>query len=261
MRHSSPVSAERVPGDVPAAGPASQPEPARPRLTVLLPAYNEEANVEPALARCREALAGRVPSYEIVVIEDGSTDGTCERLRRLQASMPELRVIENPVNLGVGIGLLVGMRAARGDIVLHDAMDYPFDLADLDRVLPLFPEWDVVIVARTDRSAHSPWRKLTSLVNYWLVRLLFRVPYADMNFVQAYKREVLEKVRVRGKSPAFVTPETLIRARDLGFRITEVRAPFHRRERGTANYGKPRDILWTMADIVSFWLERRKGRG
>lgn len=233
---------------------------ARPRLTVLLPAYNEEANVEDAIGRCREALAGRVPSYEIVVIEDGSTDGTRERLRALCERVPELRVVENPVNLGVGIGLLVGMRAARGEIVIHDAMDYPFDLADLDRVLPLFPDWDVVVVARTDRSAHSPWRKLTSFVNYWLVRLLFRMPYADMNFVQAYKREVLEAVRVRAKSPAFVTPETLIRARDLGFRITEVRAPFHRRERGTANYGKPRDILWTLADIISFWLERRAAR-
>lgn len=233
---------------------------ARPRLTVLLPAYNEEANVEDAIGRCREALAGRVPSYEIVVIEDGSTDGTRDRLRALREQIPELRVIENPVNLGVGIGLLVGMRAARGEIVIHDAMDYPFDLADLDRVLPLFPAWDVVVVARTDRSAHSPWRKLTSFVHLWLVRLLFRMPYADMNFVQAYKREVLEAVRVRAKSPAFVTPETLIRARDLGFRITEVRAPFRRRERGTANYGKPRDILWTLADIISFWLERRAAR-
>ena len=117
-----------------------------------------------------------------------------------------------------------------------------------------------MIVRRTDRSAHSPYRKLTSLVHYWLVRLLFRVPFRDMNFVQVYKGDVLRALKVKAKSPAFVTPEILIRARDRGFRITEVEAPFHRRERGQASYGKPRDILWTLSDMLSFWIERLTGR-
>jgi glycosyltransferase involved in cell wall biosynthesis len=196
---------------------------------------------------------------EIVVIDDGSTDGMPFLADRLAAESAAVRVIHNPVNLGVGISVLIGMHAATGDLVVHDAMDYPFDLADLERVLPLFPDNDVVIVVRTDRSAHSPWRKLTSWVNWALIRVLFRVPFRDMNFVQVYKREVLHRIRVRAKSPAFVTPELLIRACDMGFRIAETRAPFHPRERGQASYGRPRDILWTLADMISFWLERTAG--
>ena len=234
--------------------------PPAPRLTVLLPAYNEEPNVEEALKRCDAALRALGQTYEILLIDDGSQDGTAAVAEHLRDEIPSLRIIRNPLNLGVGISLLTGMRAAAGDLVLHDAMDYPFDLADLERVLPLFPESDIVVVVRKSREAHSPYRKLTSLVHHWLVRLLFLVPFRDMNFVQVYKREVLQELIVKAKSPAFVTPELLIRARDQGFRVVEMEATFHRRHKGQANYGKPRDILWTLADMLSFWIERTRGR-
>ena len=227
-------------------------------LSVLMPAYNEEANIEEAIRRCLRILPELVPRYEIIIIDDGSTDRTAELADTLARESPSVRVIHNPVNLSVGLSLLVGIETASCDLVLHNAMDSPFDLADLDKVLPLFPENDVVIVVRTNRAAHSFYRKTTSLVNYWLLRLLFGAPFRDMNFVQVYKKAVLRSVRVKAKSPAFVTPELLLRTRDRGFKIAEVRAPFHRRHKGTASFGKPRDILWTLGDMVGFWLERGK---
>jgi glycosyltransferase involved in cell wall biosynthesis len=229
-----------------------------PALSLVLPCYNEEANLRPTLDKCARALEALGRPYEIVLVDDASTDGTAAMAAQVAAEIPALRVVRNPVNLGAGTSLLVGMAASRGAVVVHDSMDYPFDLADLREVLPLFTSHDVVIVARRDRSAHSPYRRLTSLVHYWLVRLLFRVRFRDMNFVQAYKREVIQAIRVRARSPAFVTPEALIRARDLGFKVGEVTATFHPRTRGSASYGKPRDILWALADILSFWLERRR---
>jgi glycosyltransferase involved in cell wall biosynthesis len=228
---------------------------ATPSISVILPAYNEEANVEDAVDRCLQALARFTDRPEVVVINDGSRDRTGELADALAQRNSAVKVIHNPINLGVGISLLIAMKAATGDLVIHNAMDYPFDLNDLERVLPLFPENDVVVIVRKDRSAHSPYRKLTSLVHYGLVRLLFRVPFRDMNFVQMYKREVLQQVLVRGKSPAFVTPELLIRARNAGYRIAQVEAVFHRRQRGQASYGKPRDILWALADLCSYRIE------
>jgi glycosyltransferase involved in cell wall biosynthesis len=195
-----------------------------------------------------------------VLVDDGSTDDTPRLAAQMAAEMPALRVITNPVNLGAGTSLLIGMWSASGSVIVHDSMDYPFDLADLREVLPLFPRHDVVVIVRRDRSAHSTYRKLTSVVHYWLVRLLFRVPFRDMNFVQAYRRDVVRALRVRARSPAFVTPELLIRARDHGFSIAEVTAVFHPRKRGQASYGKPRDILWALADMISLWIERRTER-
>jgi glycosyltransferase involved in cell wall biosynthesis len=227
-------------------------------MTVLLPAYNETANVEETVRRCLDVLRRFTDQPEVLVIDDGSTDDTGAIADRIAQEESAVRVVHNPVNLGVGSSLLVGMRAARGDLVLHNAMDYPFDMADLARVLPLFPANDVVIIVRTNRAAHSPWRKVTSLVHFWLIRVLFRVSFRDMNFVQVYKKEVLANLRVKARSPTFVTPELLIRARDRGYRFAEVEAVFHPRHRGQASYGKPRDILWALADMLSFWLEGRR---
>jgi dolichol-phosphate mannosyltransferase len=231
-----------------------------PELSLALPCYNEEANLRPTLEKCARALAALTPSYEIVLVDDASTDGTAVLAAQIAAELPSLRVITNPVNLGAGTSVLIGLRSTRGAVVVHNSMDYPFDLEELRNVLPLFPRHDVVVVERRDRSAHSHYRKVTSLAHYWLVRMLFGVPFHDMNFVQAYKREVVDSIRVKARSPAFVTPELLIRARDRGFSIAEVIATFHPRTRGMASYGKPRDILWALADVFSFWLERRKER-
>lgn len=224
-------------------------------ISVVLPGFNEEENIEDTVKKCLDSLNTYTVSNEVVIIDDCSTDKTGEIADRLQSQNKSIKVIHNPVNLHVGISVLIGFQAATGDLVVHNAMDYPFDLDDLDKILPLFPEWDVVIVSRKDRSAHSPYRKLTSLVNYWLIRILFGVKFSDMNFVQVYKKEVLERIKVKAKSPAFVTPELLIRSKQEGFKITEVKATFHNRHKGQASYGKPRDILWTLADMFSFWLE------
>ncbi len=229
-------------------------------LSLVLPGYNEEASIKETVETGRNVLGSLLERYEIIIVNDGSTDKTAIIADRLQEQYPEVTVVHNPINLGVGISLQIGFQAANCDLVLHNAMDYPFDLKDLELLLPLFPTWDVVIVSRTDRSAHSLYRKITSLVHFWLVRLLFRVPFSDMNFVQVYKRNVLQHLSVKAKSPAFVTPELLIRAKNQGFRITEFKAPFHPRKKGQANYGKPRDILWTLADMLSYWIENSWGK-
>ena len=226
-------------------------------LSLVLPGYNEEANVEQAVRGFEAALRALVPRYEILIVDDGSTDATPEIADRLARESNCVRVIHNPINLGVGTSLLIGMRRAECDLVMHNAMDAPFEMADLKDVLPLFPAHDVVALARIDRSAHSPWRKLTSITHRRLLGLLFRPGLRDLNFVQVYKREVLQAVKVKARSPAFVTAELLIRARNHGFKIAQVSATFHPRRRGQASYGKPRDILWALSDMLSYRLDGR----
>ncbi|MDP6086763.1 MAG: glycosyltransferase family 2 protein [Nitrospinota bacterium] len=230
-------------------------------ISVIIPGYNEEASIEASVSRCLAALKALKVSHEILLVDDASTDATSTIADRLAEEHPSVRVIHNPINLGVGTSLLVGARAARGNVTIHNGMDLPFDPSDLGKVLPHFPQADVVVVIRTDRSAHSPWRRLTSFVHHWLVRLLFWIDVPDLNFTQAYKREVIQSLPVKARSPAFVTPELIIRARDAGYRLAQVRAVFHRRESGAPYYGRPRDILWTLADIASFWIERHLRRG
>jgi glycosyltransferase involved in cell wall biosynthesis len=230
-------------------------------LSLVLPGYNEEGSIEETVQKCLTTLSLFSDKYEVIIIDDGSTDKTGEIAERLQAENGAVRVIHNPINLGVGISLLIGFHAAKYELVLHNAMDYPFDLNDLEKILPLFPDSDVVVVARIDRSAHSLYRKLTSIVHYGLIRLLFWVRLSDFNFVQVYKKQVLDAVRVEAQSPSFVTLELLIKAKDAGFKVSEMKITFYPRKRGQAHYGKPRHIFWALADMLSFWLKRTFGLG
>jgi glycosyltransferase involved in cell wall biosynthesis len=215
-----------------------------------MPARNEEANVEQALARALAALDLCASDSELLVIDDGSRDCTAELAERVAARDPRVRVLRNGRNLNYGLSLRRGLSAARCEWVLHEPMDLPLDPAEIARIRPALDGADVVVVARHDRSAHSAWRRLTSWTNHLLLRLLFRPRSADLNFVQFYRRAWVQQVRLRSTSPAFVTPELILRAERTGRCVRQVPAAFLRRERGRAHFGRPKDILWTLRDML-----------
>lgn len=232
-------------------------------LSVIVPAYNEEKSIAAAIGTYMSALSRLRVGFELIIVDDSSTDGTGAIADHCATADARIRVVHNVVNVNVGTSILIGYKLARGKIVTHNAVDLPFDPAELERILPMFdqdPDLMMVVVCRTNRTAHSPWRKVTSFVHHWLVRLLYWSRLPDMNFVQVVRRSALDKLPVRARSPAFVTPEMIIRARDAGMRILHYRAAFRRREVGQGNFGKIRDILWTLSDMVSFWSERRARR-
>jgi glycosyltransferase involved in cell wall biosynthesis len=226
----------------------------RPSLTVVMPGYDEEANVERAIAAVLAGLEAGFPDFELLVIDDGSRDRTAELAERAAARDPRVRVLRNERNLNYGLSLRRGLAEARCEWVLHEPMDLPLAPADFSRLADAMAGADVVVAVRHDRSAHSPWRQLTSLVHHALLRLLFRPRTRDLNFVQAYRRAWVQGLRVRSTSPAFVTPELILRAERGGGVVREVEAEFRRRERGSAHFGRPRDILWTLRDMLALRL-------
>ena len=227
-----------------------EPELERVGLSLIMPGLNEEANIERAVRRTVDALQRLTDEFEIIVIDDGSTDRTGEIAERLAAEDPRIRVIHNERNLNYGVSLARGLRAARCEWVFHNGMDLPLAPEDLDRFIPLFAESDVIAARRLDRAAHSRWRKITSLGNNLLLRLLFRPRTADLNFVQFYRRSFVQSLELLATSPAFVTPELIIRSEHAGARVREVEVEFRRRESGSGHFGRPKDILWTLRDML-----------
>jgi glycosyltransferase involved in cell wall biosynthesis len=219
-----------------------------------MPGLNEEANVVRAVERAVAALERCARDFEVIVIDDGSRDRTAELAAAVAARDPRVRVLRNGRNLNYGLSLLRGIAAARCEWVLHEPMDLPLDPGEIERIGPALDGADVVVVVRHDRSAHPPWRKLTSWTNHWLLRILFRPRAADLNFVQFYRRAWVQEVPVRSTSPAFVTPELILRAERTGRCVREVPAAFLRRDRGKAHFGRPKDILWTLRDMLRLRL-------
>ena len=223
-------------------------------LSVVMPGLNEEANIEGAVRRVSAALDGRCEEFEILVIDDGSTDRMAEIAMRLAGEDGRVRVLRNERNLNYGLSLRRGLAEARCEWIMHNGMDLPLAPEDLEPFFAHFPDADVIVACRHDRSAHSPWRKLTSLVNHLLLMLLFAPRTRDLNFVQLYRRSFVQALPLISTSPAFVTPELILRAEHTGARVREVDAEFRSRHAGRAHFGRPKDILWTLKDMLRLRL-------
>jgi glycosyltransferase involved in cell wall biosynthesis len=229
-------------------------------ISVVFPAYNEEQNIRATIARSLEVLHSLFDDVEILIVDDASRDHTGEIAEELAAEHAQVRVIHNSHNMGQGESILRGFRQACSPLLIHNAMDYPFDLQELRRMLPLLNQADIVVAVRKSRAGYNLYRKFVSLANLALLRLLFGLTLRDYNFVQLYRKAVFDTLHVEARSPAFVTPEMLIRAHDLGYRIREVVVDYLPRQKGQATTGRPTVILWSLRDMFRFWLKRRRER-
>ncbi|MGA8630453.1 MAG: glycosyltransferase family 2 protein [Terracidiphilus sp.] len=232
-------------------------------ITVIFPAYNEEQNIRGAIQRAMEAMRPRFEAFELLIIDDGSTDRTGEIAEELAKANPaNITVLHNDRNLGLGETLYRGYESAAGELVIQNAMDSPLDLRDLDIMTPLLAEADVIVAVRKSHAGYSRYRLLTSKVNRALLRFLFRPRLRDYNYTQLYKKPVLKAARPTSRNTIFIAPEVIIRAYEMGFRIKEVEIEYHPRLAGRATSGKPTLIIRSLVDMSSFWLKgvfTRKG--
>lgn len=227
-------------------------------ISVIILAYNDMEVVEDSVRYVHAVLGRLARRFEVIVVEDCSTDGTREIVQALERELPEVRAIYHPTNRGVGDGLRDGFQAARYDLVCTNCADLPFDVADLARAVPHMQsrQADVCVMVRHDRSANSVFRKLTSYVNYLIIRLLFNTPVHDYNFVQMYRRAVCQSIPLHAKD-VFVPPELIIKAYRAGYKIVEFRTTFHPRKAGRSKYGHPKHFIRTFRDQILFWTRLR----
>ena len=225
-------------------------------LTILIPAFNEETNLRthlPTLIACAETHAR---DFEVLVVDDGSTDATAAVVEEFAAHDARIRLIRHPRNLGPGSGVKTGIREARGDWIIFIPADIAIDLDHFPRYIDATRSADVVVGLRSDRRDYSLRRKLNSVVYIGLVKLLFGMPQRQFNYVHMYRRAIFEKFAVEYGS-VFITAEICIKARDAGFRLTEVEIGYVPREHGEAAGGKPKVIARAARDLFHFWWRWR----
>ncbi|MBI4008828.1 glycosyltransferase family 2 protein [Candidatus Roizmanbacteria bacterium] len=230
----------------------------KPEFSLIIACYNEEENLQKTVEDSVKTLSSLFKAFEIIIIEDKSDDKSPQIAEKLARKYASVKVIHNSINLGQGISFLIGLEASIGDLVMQNGADRPFDIRDLKKIIGLFPQYDIVIVARINRAAYSFWRKFTSWGNIILRWLFFGFAFKDLNFIQIYKRGVISNVNVLSRSAAFVTQELVLRAKQKGYKIIEISLPYHKRIAGIAHHGKKRDILWALIDMINFWLEYRR---
>jgi len=197
--------------------------------------------------------------FELILIDDGSTDGTGELLDELGKKYNKrICVLHNNINLNVGVSIQRGMMVSTRDFLIHNGIDFPLAADEIKNLVDIGKDYDLLVMERRSSAGYILWRHITSLVNRLLRRLLF--PFlsgqiVDMNFTQIYRRSIIKEILPLAKSPAFTTPEMIFRAKLLNLRIKSVIVDYKARPAGTGALGKPHDILWTLYDMLRFrWI-------
>jgi glycosyltransferase involved in cell wall biosynthesis len=191
-------------------------------LTIVLPAYNEQDNIQQAVLGASRAAAGLVDEHEVIVVDDGSRDATAERLRTLASELGDrLRVLRHPVNRGYGAALRGGFAAARGDLVFYTDSDNQFDLGQLAAALPLMADHEAVLGYRRHRQ-DPVLRICTSAVFNRLTGLLLGMRVRDLNCsFKLFRREVLQSLHLESDD-FFIDAELVARLHRAGARYTQV---------------------------------------
>jgi glycosyltransferase involved in cell wall biosynthesis len=229
-------------------------------ISFVLPAYNEEENIEKAttaIVEVAETLG--LDDYEVIVVNDGSSDRTGEIIDALAAANPHVRPIHQPANLGYADALKAGFTGARMGLVFYTDSDLQFDVKEVKNFLPASEDYDLVCGFRIYR--YDP---LTRLFLAWgynlLARTIFRLRVRDIDCAfKLFRREIFDVIEIRSRK-FFVDTEILAKARYYGFRMTEIGVRHYPRAGGSSTV-RPSHVLSTLRELARIWAEIYLGRG
>ncbi len=225
------------------------------RLSLVIPAYNEEAGIRQAVAEADASLARIVAEYEILVVDDGSRDGTAAAVAEEARSRPHVRLLRHTANRGYGAALRTGFEAARFERVGFTDADCQFHLDDLSHLFSLTDASDVAAGYRLDRQ-DSPRRRLLSWCFNTAVRTLLGTRVRDVDCaLKVFRREALADL-LPETNGFFVNTEMLARARQLGHRVAEAGVRHRPRLRGSSKVSVWRDVPRVLGALLPFWWSR-----
>ena len=234
--------------------------PARvPGLSVFLPSHNEEGNVERVVRSWTAELPKVADKFEVIVVDDGSRDRTGEIAERLAKEDAHVKVVRHPVNRGYGGAVISGVRAATMPYVLLCDGDGQFDPADIERLTPFVPEYDVVAGRRVQRADHL-MRRINGRAWTTLVRVLLGITISDIDCgFKLFKREKLEGMELRAHG-AMISTELMARLAGRNARVKEVDVGHLPRLAGEQSGANLKVVARAFKELIALYRELRAER-
>jgi glycosyltransferase involved in cell wall biosynthesis len=226
----------------------------RPTLSIVIPVFNEEENIPLLADEIRRALEPQGIAYEVIAVDDGSTDGSWSRLEAVRAADPRWILVALRRNFGQTAALSAGFDHARGEVIVPLDGDLQNDPADIPRLLALAAEYDIVSGWRKNRQDRLLSRRLPSLLANWLISKVTGIRLHDYGCtLKAYRREVVEHLHLYGEMHRFIPAI----ASWMGITIVEVETHHRPRRFGRSKYGITRTVrvvldLITVKFLLSF---------
>ena len=219
-------------------------------VSVLVPAKDEAENLPLFLQLCDETFRAQQSRYEVIVVDDGSTDGTARVLERLTAQYAFLRTVRHRSQRGIADALRSGYLAARSDVLVFYPADLQFKPEDIPRLVAPILAGEADMVTGFKQGNYE--KAFVSRVYNALSRTLFHVPVRDLNNVKAYRREVMDVQPVRPDWHRYL----IVLAAAKGYTVTEIPVPLYPRHAGTSKFGIGR-IPVGVLDMLAVWFELR----
>jgi glycosyltransferase involved in cell wall biosynthesis len=228
------------------------------KLSVFYPMWNEQDYIERALRfgkrACEDLVeSGDIADYELIIIDDKSTDRTPELADAMAAADPRVRVIHHERNRKLGGSMKTGFAAATGDLVLYTDADLPFDMDELPRAVRLLRDYEVDIISayRFDRTGEGSLRAVYTFVYNGLIKALFGVKLRDINFAfKLCRRQIFDHIELRSEG-SFIDAELVIRATRMGYEIMQMGVDYFPRTRGESTLSSPGVIVTILKEMWS----------
>jgi len=212
-------------------------------LSVVLPAHNEAENIQNTVDNCVSYLEGKVSDYEVVVVNDGSHDGTKDIVLEMRSKNSKIVLVNHEVNKGYGAALRSGFEEAECEYVFFMDSDGQFDIQDLDRLLPLVSPEHVIIGYREDR-ADSFVRSLNAWLYGMYIYFMFGLNVKDMDCAfKIFPNKAYQDIKPIKSGGALFTAEFLIKLKKAGYQLQEVPVRHFPRQFGTQSGANIRVIL------------------
>jgi dolichol-phosphate mannosyltransferase len=223
-------------------------------LSIVIPVFNEVEALPSLYQALRQVLDQLPTSTEVILANDGSTDGSAAALDQLVERDPRFRIVHLRRNYGQTSALMAAIQHSTGDVIISMDADGQNDPADIPRLLAKLDEgYDVVSGWRKDRQDKALSRRLPSIVANWLISSLLGVPLHDYGCtLKAYRRDVLEDVRLYGEMHRFIP----IYASWEGARVTELPVTHHARRHGKSKYGLGRIGRVALDVLILYFIDR-----
>lgn len=227
-------------------------------LSLVLPAHNEEGNIQAVTWEALAVLPQIFRDFEIVIVDDGSTDATPRLADRLAVEDGRVRVIHHPQNRGYGAALRTGFAVARGDRILFMDSDRQFDIREVANLARYIDRHDIVAGFRIRRN--DPWRRVMLGATFnTVIKILFGVRVKDIDCgFKLFRADLLRGMDLQAPG-ALLNTEILALAHRRGASLIEVGVTHHPRGAGTQSGGSLRVVFRSLGEILQLWRRLREG--
>ncbi len=225
-----------------------------PSISVVVPAYNEEKNIEATVGEILAAVNGRFLDYELLLVDDGSKDKTGQIADALASKNSNIRVIHNNGNKGFGYSYEAGVRAAKCDYIAFFPSDNCVPSSSMGNVFDKIGRADIVLNYTSNLDVRPPIRQFLSKLYTRIINLAFKTHFTNINGPTIHRRKIIQSLNMTTHGFAFMA-EIMIKLTLSGNSYTEVGTPIRERQYGEVKAFKCKNVISVFRTIASLYYE------